>query len=60
MWISGFCLCGGSKKTNARFLKDVMSFLSNSTRPSNSTQQWGLKSPEEKLLKDEVISYNEE
>jgi hypothetical protein len=39
MWISGFCLCGESKKTNACVLKDVMSFLSNSTRPSNSTQQ---------------------
>jgi hypothetical protein len=50
---------GESKKTNARVLKDVMSFLSNRTGPSNSTQQWGLKSPEEKLVKDEVISYNE-
>jgi hypothetical protein len=59
MWISGFCLCGGSKKTNARVLKDVTSFLSNSTGPSNSTQLWGLKSPKEKLVKDEVISYNE-
>jgi hypothetical protein len=59
MWISGFCPRGGSKKTNARVLKDVTSFLSNSTGPSNSTQQWGLKSPEEKLVKDEVISYNE-
>ena len=46
-------------KENARVLKDVTSFLSNSTRPSNSTQQWGLKSLEEKIVKDEVISYNE-
>jgi hypothetical protein len=47
------------KKENARVLEDVTSFLSNSTGPSNSTQQWGLKSPEEKLVKDEVIGYNE-
>ena len=59
MWISGFFLCGESKKTNARVLKDVTSFLSNSTRPSNSTQQWGLKPLEEKLVKDETIGYNE-
>jgi hypothetical protein len=59
MWISGFCPCGESKKTNARVLEDVTSFLSNSTGPSNSTQQWGLKSPEEKLVKDEIIGYNE-
>jgi hypothetical protein len=52
-------LSGGSKKKNVGVLKDVTSFLSNSTGPSNSTQQWGLKSPEEKLVKDEVISYNE-
>jgi hypothetical protein len=59
MWISGFFLCGESKKTNYHVLKDVMSFLSNSIGPSNSTQQWGLKSLEEKLVKDEIISYNE-
>jgi hypothetical protein len=59
MWISGFCPRGGTKKTNTHVLKDVTSFLSNITGPSNSTQQWGLKSPEEKLVKDEVISYNE-
>jgi hypothetical protein len=59
MWISGFCPRGESKKTNACVIKDVTSFLSNNTRPSNSTQQWGLKSPEEKLVKDEIISYNE-
>ena len=59
MWISGFCSRGESKKTNARVLEDVTSFLSNSTGPSNSTQQWGLKSLEEKLVKDEIISYNE-
>jgi hypothetical protein len=49
----------GKKKENAHILEDVMSFLSNSTRPSNSTQQWGLKSLEEKLVKDEIIGYNE-
>ena len=47
------------KKANARVLEDVTSFLSNSTGPSNSTQQWGLKSLEEKLVKDEIIGYNE-
>ena len=59
MWISGFFPRGESKKINAHVLKYVTSFLSNSTGPSNSTQQWGLKSPEEKLVKDEIISYNE-
>jgi hypothetical protein len=59
MWISGFFPCGESKKTNSRVLKYVTSFLSNNTGPSNSTQQWGLKSPEERLVKDEIISYNE-
>jgi hypothetical protein len=59
MWISGFFPCGESKKTNAHVLKDIVSFLSNSTGPSKSTQQWGLKSSEEKLVKDEIISYNE-
>jgi hypothetical protein len=59
MWVGGFCLRGRTKKTNARVLKDVTSFLSNNTGPSNSTQQWGLKPPEEELVKDEVISYNE-
>ena len=59
MWISGFFLCGETKKTNDHVLKDVTSFLSNSTGPSNSTQQWGLKSPEEKQVKDETIGYNE-
>ena len=39
--------------------KDITLFLSNSTGPSNSTQQWGLKPPEEKLVKDEAIRYNE-
>ena len=47
------------KKANARVLEDVTSFFSNSTGPSNSSQQWGLKSPEEKLVKDEKIGYNE-
>ena len=47
------------KKANARVLEDVTSFLSNSTGPSNSNQQWGLKSPEEKLVRDEIIGYNE-
>jgi hypothetical protein len=50
---------GNQKKANARVLEDVTSFLSNSTGPSNSTQQWGLKSLEEKLVKDEIIGYNE-
>jgi hypothetical protein len=50
---------GNQKKANARVLEDVTSFLSNSTGPSNSTQQWGLKSPEETLVKDEIIGYNE-
>jgi hypothetical protein len=59
MWISGFCSHGESKKTNDHVLNDVAFFLSNSTGPSNSTQQWGLMSSEEKLVKDEIISYNE-
>lgn len=59
MWLGGFCPRGRTHKTNACFLKDVMSFLSNNTGPSNNTQQWGLKPPEEELVKDEVISYNE-
>jgi hypothetical protein len=50
---------GNQKKANACVLEDVTSFLSNSTGPSNSTQQWGLKSPEETLVKDETIGYNE-
>ena len=60
MWISGLFTCGESNKTNACVLKDVPSFLSNSPGPSNSTQQLVLKSLEEKLVKDEIISYNEE
>jgi hypothetical protein len=61
MWISGFGPRGEStKKTNALVLEDVTSFLSNSIGPSNSTQQWGLKSLEEKVMKDEKIGYNEE
>jgi hypothetical protein len=55
----GFVFMGNQNKTNAHVLEDVMSFLSNSTGPSNSTQQWGLKSSEEKLVKDEIIGYNE-
>jgi hypothetical protein len=51
---------GNQKKINAHVLEDVTSFLSNNTRPSNSTQQWGLKSPEEKLVKDEIIDYNDD
>jgi hypothetical protein len=50
---------GKQKKENPHVLEDVTSFLSNSTRSSNSTQQWGLKSLEEKLVKDEIIGYNE-
>jgi hypothetical protein len=59
MWVGGFFPHGRTKKTNDRVLKDVSSFLSNRTRPSKSTQQWGLKPPEEELVKDEIISYNE-
>jgi hypothetical protein len=60
MWVSGFCPCGGIKKERKTcVLEDVTSFLSNSTGPSNSTQQWGLKSLEDTLVKDEVIGYNE-
>jgi hypothetical protein len=59
MWVRGFCPWGNQKKENTRVLEDVTSFLSNSTGPSNSTQQWGLKSLEEKLVKDETIGYNE-
>ena len=56
----GFVRVGESKhKANARVLEDVTSFLSNNTGPSNSTQQWDLKSLEEKLVKDETIGYNE-
>jgi hypothetical protein len=36
---------GNQKKENAPVLEDVTSFLSNSTGPSNNSQQWGLKSP---------------
>ena len=50
---------GNQKKENDRVLEDVTSFLSNSTGPSNSTQQWGMKSLEEKLVKDEIIGYHE-
>jgi hypothetical protein len=59
MWVGGFCLCGRTKKTSVCVLKDVKSFLSNNTGPSNRTQWWGLKPLEEKLVKGEVISYNE-
>jgi ribosomal protein S6 len=51
---------GESKqKANARVLEDVTSFLSNSTGSSNSSQQWGLKSLEETLVKNEITGYNE-
>jgi hypothetical protein len=56
MWVGRFFPCGGKNKTNAHVLKDVLSFLSNSTGPSKSTQQWGLK---EEPVNDEIISYNE-
>jgi hypothetical protein len=59
MWIGGFCSRGGTIKENAHVLKYVSSFLSNIIGPSNSTQQWGLKPPEEELVKVETISYNE-
>jgi hypothetical protein len=40
MWVRGFFVCVGEskKKANARVLEDVMSFLSNSTESSNSSQ----------------------
>jgi hypothetical protein len=50
---------GNQKKSNSRVLEDITSFLSNSTGPSNISQQWGLKSPEEMLVKDEITGYNE-
>jgi hypothetical protein len=50
---------GEKIKTNARFLKDVSSFLSNSIGPSNNTQQWGMKPSEEEIVKVEAICYNE-
>jgi hypothetical protein len=59
-WVQGFCPREGiKKKANARVLEDVTSFLSNSTGSSNSSQQWGLKSPEETLVKIEITGYNE-
>ena len=58
--ISVFCPRGGiKKKANACVLEDITSFLSNSTGSSNSSQQWGLKSPEETLVKIEITGYNE-
>jgi hypothetical protein len=61
MWVKGFCSRGGIKKqkANTRVLEDLTSFLSNSTGSSNSSQQWGLKSPEETLVKIEKTGYNE-
>ena len=61
IWVRGFFVCVGEskKKANARVLEDITSFLSNSTGSSNSSQQWGLKSPEETLVKNEITGYNE-
>jgi ribosomal protein S6 len=60
IWVRGFVCVGESKqKANARVLEDVTSFLSNSTGSSNSSQQWGLKSLEETLVKNEITGYNE-
>jgi hypothetical protein len=59
MWVGIFCPHWRTKRTNSHVLKDITSFLSNRTRPSNNTRQWGMKPPEEELVKDEVISYNE-
>jgi metal-dependent hydrolase (beta-lactamase superfamily II) len=59
MWVGGFCLRGRTKKKNARVLRELTSFLSNKTGPSNNTHQWGLKPLEEGIVKDETISYNE-
>ena len=61
MLVRGFFVHVGEskKKANARVLEDVTSFLSNSTGSSNSSQQWGMKSPEEILVKNEITGYNE-
>jgi hypothetical protein len=61
MWVRGFSVHVGEskKKANARVLDDVTSFLLSSTGSSNSSPQWGLKSPEEILVKNETTSYNE-
>jgi hypothetical protein len=64
MWVRVFFVRVGEskkkkKKANARVLEDVTSFLSNNTGSSNSSQQWGLKSPEETLVKIEITGYNE-
>jgi hypothetical protein len=61
MWVREFFVRVGEskKKANARVLEDVTSFLSNSTGSSNSSQQWGLKSLEETLVKIEITGYNE-
>jgi hypothetical protein len=59
-WSEGFVHVGESQqKANVRVLEDVTSFLSNSTESSNSSQQWGLKSLEEILVKNEITGYNE-
>jgi hypothetical protein len=59
MWIGGFCLHGGTIKTNSCVLKCVSPSISNNIGPFNNTQLWGLKPSEEKLVKVEEISYNE-
>ena len=61
MWVREFFVCVGEskKKATACVLEDVTSFLSNSTGSSNSSQQWGLKSLEEILVKIEITGYNE-
>jgi hypothetical protein len=61
MWVRVFFVRVGEskKKANAHVLEDVTSFLSNSTGSSNSSQQWGLKSSEETLVKIEITGYNE-
>jgi hypothetical protein len=61
IWVRGFLSAWGNQKQKAisRVLEDVTSFLSNSTGSSNSSQQWGLMSPEEILVKNEITGYNE-
>jgi hypothetical protein len=60
MWVSRFFPHGEIKKERKYSCpRRRNAFLSNRTGPSNSTQQWGLKSPEEKLVKDEITGYNE-
>jgi hypothetical protein len=59
MWVRGICPRGNQNERKFSCPKRHNVLPLKSTGPSNSTQQWGLKSPEETLVKDEVIGYNE-